>query len=835
MRFITLILSLIICFATHSLIAQIKSTARIEGKILETDGSPIEAATVSVFGTSIGTSTNRYGEYSLEVPAGKEITIIASFVGYGKEKATLKLNAGETKKLNFTLKQTSTSIGQVTIEDEMTRSRPLQRIDPKVITALPSATGGVEAILKTLPGVSSNNELTSQYSVRGGNFDENLVYVNDIEIFRPLLIRAGQQEGLSFVNSDMVSGILFSSGGFDAKYGDKMSSVLDIQYRKPMEFSSTASASLLGGSVHVEGLTKNYRLTYQLGVRHKANQYLLNSLETSGDYRPNFTDVQTFITYDVNEKWELNFLGNISRNTYRFIPKNRETEFGHVNEALRLTVYFDGEEKDKFNTMMGAVSAINKVKPGLTLKYIASAFQSNESEGFDIQGQYWLDELEKDISKDDFGEVKFNRGVGTFLQHARNQLQANVFSMEHKGYFNKENKFFQWGARYQHEIIDDKLSEWTMIDSADYSIPQNPSNMILLQNVVKAKIALQSNRYTAYAQNTWELGDSTRYNINVGFRANYWDLNNQFLVSPRATFSIIPNWERDVLFRFSTGYYYQPPFYRELRNFQGEVNPNLKAQRSIHFVLGSDYNFYAWGRPFKFITELYYKKLDKLVPYEYDNVRIRYYAENNAVGYVIGSDFKVNGEFVKGVESWFSLSIMQAKENLLNDSYTLYYNSDGDVIRPGYTSNNIVTDSATFFPGYIPRPTDQRVTAGIFFQDYIPKFPDFKMHLGLYFGTGYPFGPPTNDRFRDTLRMPFYRRVDIGFSYQVLGEEKAQKQKREYKHFNSLWVSAEVFNLLGVNNTVSYLWIKDIYNNQYAVPNYLTGRLINVKVIAKFK
>jgi len=696
--------------------------------------------------------------------------------------------------------------------------------------------------------VSSNNELSSQYSVRGGNFDENLVYVDDVQIYRPFLVRSGQQEGLSFINSDMVSSILFSAGGFDAKYGDKLSSVLDIKYRVPREFAGTVSASLLGASLHLEGVTEGYRLSYQIGIRRKSTRYLLNSLNTEGDYRPSFTDFQAHLTYDLTPKTELSFIGNYARNNYLFVPQNRETQFGTVNEALKLTIYFDGNELDAYETFQGAFTTTVNPNDDLKLKFIAAGFRSLESETFDIQGQYFLDELEKDIGKAEFGEAKLNRGVGTYLTHARNYLDATVLSFAQKGFFTLERSFLQWGAKVQHEEIRDELSEWNMIDSAGFSIPKTtdsigyvspnlqPTQSLEILDVLKTKIGINSNRVMGFVQNNWNWSseDSVDYTFNAGVRFNYWDFNDQFLVSPRASFSWDPNWKKDVIFRAAVGVYHQPPFYRELRDLNGVINPDLKAQQSIHFVLGSDYLFKAWKRQFKLVTEIYYKDLKNLVPYEIDNVRIRYYANNNAKGYATGLDLKVNGEFVKGVDSWISMSVMQTREDIIDDFYYKYQNQSGETIIIGYTADQVVTDSTRFEPGFIPRPTDQRVTFNMFFQDYLPKNPDFKMHLNMVYGTGIPFGPPSFERYKDTLRIPDYRRVDIGFSAQLIRPDSELKQKNPLRHLKSMWISLEVFNLLGINNTISYLWIKDVTNRQYAVPNFLTFRLINVKLVTKF-
>jgi hypothetical protein len=573
--------------------------------------------------------------------------------------------------------------------------------------------------------------------------------------------------------------------------------------------------SLLGGSLSLEGSTKNHRLTYIMGARQKSNQYLLNTLDTKGDYRPSFTDLQSYITYDLTPEWEIDALLNYARNKYSIIPRTEQTTFGTVSEALRLKVYFDGQEVDDYETYMGALSAIYHRHPNLRLKFISSVYQSYENETFDVQGQYYINALEKDLGSKKLGDSLYNIGVGSYLPHARNKLSALVANTEHKGFYSYGRHYIQWGIKYQHEIIQDKLNEWKYVDSSGYSLPQSQASVINLQDVYHTNVNLSSNRGSGYLQDSWSLSDSNRVTFNYGLRANYWDLNKELVVSPRASMSFKPKWERDFVFRASSGYYYQPPFYRELRDITGMVHTNVKAQKSIHFVLGSDYNFKAWGRPFKLVSEIYYKYLDNLVPYKIDNVRIRYAANNNASGYATGLDLRMNGEFVKGLESWASMSIMKTGEDIKDD----FYIKDGQRIEPGY----------------IPRPTDQRVTFGLFFQDFLPKYPTYKMHLNLVFGSGLPFGPPKSQRFQDTLRFPPYRRVDIGFSKQIIGENAKLQVKRTFiKYAKSVWISAEVFNLLDVNNTVSYLWVADVTGKQYAIPNYLTLRQVNLRLIVKF-
>lgn len=527
--------------------------------------------------------------------------------------------------------------------------------------------------------------------------------------------------------------------------------------------------------------------------------------------------MQALVTHDLSDKLEVNFLGNFSNNSYLFQPVVQNTRFGTATEVRQLTVFFDGQEVDKFVTAMGALSLKYKPSPGSILHWTFSIFQTDETENFDILGQYWLYRVQTDMSQDDFGQPTGEAlGVGSFLNHARNYLNAIVWNAEHRGDLEVGNNTLRWGIKFQHEDIFDRLQEWTMIDSSGYSLPRPPNNQIILQDTLFARISTRSNRLSGFFQNTWQFDQPHgRFAVTAGLRMSYWDLNGQTLLSPRATVLYkplaLPRWA----FRASAGYYHQPPFYRELRNFKGEINRDIKAQESIHFVLGSEYNFIAWDRPFKYTTEVYYKQLNNLIPYELDNVRIRYYAENIATGYATGLDMKVNGEFVPGVESWASLSLMKTAEEIEGAFYT---DANGN----------------QYPAGYIPRPTDQRFNFSLFFQDFLPRNPTYKVQVGFIFGTGLPFGPPTYERQRDTLRMPAYRRVDIGFSKQLIGEDSRFSERSPLRHFNNMWISAEVFNLLEMNNTISYLWIRDVENRLFAVPNYLTSRLINVKLVARF-
>ena len=678
--------------------------------------------------------------------------------------------------------------------------------NPRIISTisakdLPSANNSIEALIKTLPGVASNNELSSQYAVRGGNFDENLVYVNDIEIFRPFLVRSGEQEGLSFINPDLVSTVQFSAGGFDAKYGDKMASVLDIRYKRPSQFAGSASLDLLGASAHLEGASNNQKWKGLMGVRHKSNQYLLNSLPTQGDYRPSFTDIQTYVLYTPNPFWEFDILGNIALNKYEFVPTSRRSRFGTVNSPMGLYIHFEGQEIDRFNSVFGAFSTTYRPHVNMQHRFTISGYQTVEREFFDILGQYWLNEVGGDDEVDS-GELM---GIGTFLNHARNELNAIIYNANYHGRYLTEKTYWLWGAKFQREDILDYLNEWKIVDSAGFTLPNPPgfpeisnpsSRPPLLQNVYQANHHLITNRYQGFLQSNFEV--SPELAVVAGFRVSYWDFNNEFLISPRASLTYAPkNWV-NWAFRFASGIYYQTPFYRELRDLDGHLNADIKSQRSIHVVGGADYYLTLWNRPFKLTSEAYYKALSNLIPYEIDNVRIRYLAENIGKGYATGIDFRLAGEVIKGAESWASLSIMSTKESIAGGAY-------------------------------IPRPTDQRINFNLFFQDYLRTNDNFKAHLNLVFGTGLPYGSPNAlknfEAFqqRKDFRLPPYRRVDLGFSYHV----KALKT-------GTLWLSAEIFNLFDMNNTISYLWISDFSNRQYAVSNYLTSRRLNFKISVSF-
>jgi hypothetical protein len=790
-------------------------TTSVNGVVKGLDGEPLPNIIVYEQGNEKNSfETDTTGEYRLTIPANNTVTLVfysVNFDKYSKQLVTSTKPIYLSPVLNF-----KNQLTEVEVQDLSSRGGSSTYLEPKNFNQLPTLTGNVEDLIKTQIGVSSNNELSSGYSVRGGNFDENLIYVNDIEVYRPFLVRSGQQEGLSFANPAMVQKINFSSGGFEAKYGDKLSSVLDITYKRPLKTGGSASASFLRGNIQLEGISKNRLVAYTIGARYRTLSYILQTFDTKGEYRPNAGDIQS--------------------NRYLVIPASRQTNFGTAKQALRFTVYFDGQELMSYLTGMTGVSAIYKPTAKTQLKFITSAYHAREQELFTVQGQYYIDELEADFGKPTFGQVAFNRGVGTFINNGRNYLSSSVANFEHKGTHQINNKSqFLWGARAQQEIINDRLSEWKTVDSAGYILPYSP-NVITLEDVYKTKLTLQSQRFQGYAQYNLQklLSDSSEIVLTAGARANYWTLNNQLVASPRITFAIRPNWKRDWLFKISSGIYYQPPFYRELRNIDGTVVTNLKAQQSIHFVFTSDYNFKMWNRPFKLIMAGYYKQLNQLIPYEVDNVRIRYFANNNAKGYVVGSDVRINGEFVPGVESWATLGLLRTYEKSPDNIHYLYYNKAGEEIVKGFTFDQVKTDSVKVDPGFIPRPTDQLVTFGLFFQDYLPKRPQFKFNLNLQFGSGLPFGPPTHKRWEQIKRMPPYRRVDAGFAYNILKSNREIKRKNAFNNLKEMWVFLEVFNLLQIQNTVSYIWVTDVTGNRYAIPNYLTNRQINLRLQISF-
>ena len=787
---------------------------------------PIEGVNIKA-STGEGTSTNINGFYELKIPFGVEVTIVFTHVSHKRVEQKFKLKNGQEIEYNPVMLVEVEQIATVIINTNTRQSVDgVTSISPQMIRTIKGAQPGVENILKTLPGVNISNELSTQYSVRGGNFDENLVYVNEIEVYRPFLIRSGNQEGLSFVNTDLVHNVDFSAGGFQAKYGDKLSSVLDITYRNPVDFGIRTDLSLLGGSIAAETVSKDGKFSGIAGVRYRDNSLLLNSLETEGNVEPVFADAQTYLTYRFSSKFHLNFLGNISLNKYNFQPENRQTNFGTLDSPVALLVFYDGQEKDQYQTYFGAFKANYFASDDLTLKLIASAYHTTEQEYFDILAQYRLGEVNTNIGDENLGEVEFSEGIGSQLTHARNDLDAFIVNAEHRGdYKIDDESTVEWSVKYTHEDIRDRLVEYEIIDSAGFSIrpprfsepnpqPYDPFTgpLTAFENI-RALNFIKINRLQAFAQYSkrtdWD-GHEVFYN--AGLRSHTWtvsgdgvtDSKTQTVFSPRAQFAIKPDWEKDMMFRAAAGLYYQPPFYRELRDSSGTVQPNVKAQQSFHIVLGNEYSFQIWERPFKLVTEAYYKGMTDVNPYTLENVRIRYSANNNAKAYAYGLDLRINGEFVPGTESWFSFGYLKTEENIDNR-------------------------------GYIARPTDQRLKFGALFQDYVPNMPDLKMYLNLVYNTGVPGGSPSYaDPYLYQLRLRDYRRADLGISYQLVNPEKTYDAKWK-KSVRELSIGFEIYNMFNNQNSITNTWVRDVYSKaQYAIPNYLTPRVFNVRLSARF-
>lgn len=807
---------------SNILLAQKKAT--VFGTIKDSLNKVIADVNVSVIGQNQQTISNENGKYAVTIEPNKACSIAFSYVGRPSKIVLVEpIPPGEKLNLDVKLDYGITLKTFVYTEERDRDKASMYTIDPKKNSVLPNVSGSFEQLLKTLPGVSSNNELSSQYNVRGGNFDENLVYVNDIEIYRPFLPRSGQQEGLSFIHTELVENVKFSAGGFEARYGDKLSSVLDIKYKEPKKFRASINAGLMGVQTHVEGSAKNNKLTYLLGARYWNNAYVLGTLDEKGNYQNSFSDVQSLVTWHITDNISWSFLGSYAQNRYFFEPENRETVFGTVRTAYQLRIFFDGADLMEYRTLTGASSLVYKPNKNTQLKLIASNFYSNENEFFTVEGAYRLSDIETDMGSDNFARARSLRGIGYFINNARNSIEANVTNIGHRGYHSAGRHNIQWGAFWQREIITDRLHEWNYDDSAGFSRPPvGADGNFELNRFLSTKLGISSHRISGYVQNNSVLNKAYNATITYGIRANHWSLNSEMVFSPRVQFSFEPNRhynrsisenselkpKKDWMIKAAFGWYYQPPFYRELRDFNGILNTSIRAQKSVHYVLGGDMNFKAWQRPFKFITEAYYKQLSNIIPYEIDNVRLRYFANNSATGYAAGIDFRVNGEFVKGAESWASLSILKTEERIAGET--------------DLEGNEIASR-------YIPRLTDQRVTAAIFFQDYLPKNPNYKMTLNLVFGSGLPFGVPDQKRFNDVNRMPSYRRVDIGFSKVLIKEDETDRDNFFKKNIQSAWIALEVFNLLGVNNTIGYIWVEDVEARRYAVPNYLTARRLNVK------
>lgn len=799
-------------------------SARVKGVILDNNNRPIENVNVTAAGYK--TQSNENGFYLVRVPVNEKVAVVFTHISLKKATVYLTLKIDEDYEFNLVMNNQEEQMGEIIVTTNNKKQvQGITTIAPEVIRKIPGANAGIENILKTLPGVNSNNELSTQYAVRGGNYDENLVYVNEIEIYRPFLIRSGQQEGLSFTNTDLVQNVEFSAGGFQAKFGDKLSSVLDITYRKPTKFGATLEASFLGGSLSVDAVSKNKKWTAITGVRYRNNSLLVNSQDTQTNFTPAFVDVQTNVNYQASPKWQWSFLGNISQNKYQYQPLTRETKFGTIDNPMALTVYYEGQEKDKYDTYFGAFKTTFEATDTFTLKFIGSVFHTLEQEHFDIFAQYRLGEVDSNIGSDTYGEVAFSRGIGSQLNHARNDLDALIVNAEIKGFHDWKKNLLEWGVKFTRESIRDRVVEWEVIDSAGFSInppiinlpkndqPYSPYAGPLLpyQNVRAINFNI-INRFSGYGQ--WSRKDkigSSEVWYNAGVRIHNWQVGGgnvngtaQTTFSPRAQFSIKPDWGKDLVFRVSGGVYHQPPFYRELRDADGIVQPNVKAQQSIHFVLSNDYSFKMWERPFKLVSELYYKSLTNVNTYTIDNVRIRYAASNVAKGYAQGLDFRLNGEFVPGTESWISFGYLKTEENSANK-------------------------------GYIARPTDQRLKFGLLFQDYMPNIPSVKIYLNLIYNTGLPGGSPSYaDPYLYQNRLNDYRRVDVGFSKVLLDNRIGKQKENWFGSFKELSIGLEIFNLFNNQNAITNTWVRDVYSkNEYAIPNYMTTRVFNVKLNAR--
>ncbi|MDD3722864.1 MAG: carboxypeptidase-like regulatory domain-containing protein [Lutibacter sp.] len=812
--------TLTLCFLLASILITAQ-TATVKG-VLKTDkNTPLEGVAITFL--NAGTTSDENGEYILKIPANTEITIKFSHISFITLNKIVKLQKNKTLLFSPILEAKTEIINEVNIKDTKKDAQGFIMVNPSDVAKIPGANQGVENILMTLPGVNNNNELSTQYNVRGGNFDENLVYVNGIEVYRPFLVRSGQQEGLSFVNSAMVQNVNFSAGGFQAKYGDKLSSVLDITYRTPTELATAINASFLGGSVTVEGLMLQNKLSALVGVRYRDNSLFINSKDIETTSNPNFTDAQTFLSYSVNPKLKIDFLGNFSINNYNFTPQSRRTKFGTISNPQELIVYYEGQEKDKFKTVFGALKGSYLVNENLNVNVTTSSYHTIEEEYYDILASYNLGEVNSDFGSDNFGEVAFSEGIGSQLSHARNDLDALITNVEINGTFKRDSHQIDFGIKYQNEDTKDRINEWEVIDSLGFSVrpPNFTSNnqpyepftgeLLPFQNI-KAKNHTKIDRlvwFAQYSKNVFWNNHKIWYNI--GIRSHNWNVNgdnmetvNQIIYSLRGQFAIKPDWEKDMLFRISGGMYNQPPFYKELRDQSGTVIPTVDAQKSLQVILGNDYSFKLWERPFKLVSEVYYKHLTDVNTYTVDNVKVRYSADNNATAYATGVDLRLNGEFVPGTESWVSIGFLKTEENKNNQ-------------------------------GYIPRPTDQRFKFGMLFQDYVPNIPNIKMYLNLVFNTGVPGGSPSySNPYQYQNRLNAYKRADIGISY-VFTDAKNQYQSGWLHDFKELSVGFEIFNMFDVQNAITNTWVRDVYSKQfYGIPNYMTSRVFNVKVDVKF-
>ncbi len=820
------ILIITILFSTIGL-AQ-KKQATISGRIIDENERPLPAVSITILGQQKGIFSSDSGTFSIRVPANKALALVFSHSGYKALQQNFILNEGEQETITILLEASSSVMEEVVVKDQRDRTETgLIKINPKSIINIPSPVMGVESMLKVFVG--SNNELTSQYNVRGGSYDENLIYVNDFEIFRPYLVRSGQQEGLSFINPELVRNINFYNGGFAAKYGDKMSSVLDIQYNKPRSFGGSAYVSILEQGFHVEGLSTNNKFSYLLGIRNRSNRNLLSSQETQGSYTPSSSDVQALLNYQISNKWTAELLANFSQTKFTLIP-----EFSQLTSSvfspfftanLGVDIFFEGREKDKYATGMLGTSLTYQLKKNLRLKWLASRFENDEEENIDIAGAYLFGDRDFDKSSATYGVIVNPLGAGINQNFVRNRLNIVNYNFSHKGFYDVKNHAVQWGLGYDRTTIADKINEWEYQDSAGYSLPYSP-NTLQLNKVIKSSANLNINKFSGYVQDNivWRKNAAT-YTLTGGVRFNYNDLSSELLISPRIGTSWKPAWKRDVIFRAAAGLYHQPPFYREMRRYNGTVNTNVKAQRSTQFVVGTDYNFFGLGRPLRLTAEAYYKHITNLVPYDIDNVRVRYFGDNGGKAYATGLELRLFGELVKDAESWVSIGFMRTREDLKNDLYKVY--KLDTLFQP--------TDSTTVEGGWLRRPTDRLITFGMFFQDYLSTNKNFKVYLNTLYGTNLPYNIPGSVKYRNALRIDPYIRIDIGFSAQLLSTDKSTRRSHSpFRNFQNIWASFEVFNLIDRPNTIAYQLIKDFQNNIFTLPNRLTPRLVNVKLVARW-
>ncbi|HEX6194013.1 MAG TPA: TonB-dependent receptor [Chitinophagaceae bacterium] len=806
-----------------------KKIAHVSGKVVDDNENPLPNVSVTILGRQGGITTNDSGYFRLQVPAERAFAIVFSYSGRRTEQKNFLLNENEEETITLRMERGETVLGEVVVTDQRDRREAgLIRPNPKTVINLPSAISGVESLIKVFVG--SNNELTSQYSVRGGSYDENLIYVNDFEVFRPYLVRNGQQEGLSFINPEMVRNINFYNGGYQARYGDKMSSVLDIQYKRPKRFGGSAYVGILEQGLQLEGISNNNKFTYLVGARNRTNKNLLSRQETSGNYVPSSSDLQGLFTYQFSPKWQAELLGNISKTKFTLVPEFSQLTSSvfspYFSVNLGVDIYFDGQERDEYRTNMVGFALINQVNRRLRMKWMAGRFENDEQENIDISGAYLFGERDFDKSQPTYGLIINPLGAGVYQDFARNKLNITNWNIAHKGNLDKGKHAIQWGIGYDKTEINDKLNEWEYQDSAGYSLPFQP-DFLQMNSVIKTTAVLSVDKYSGYLQDNILLGDSSRSaTLTVGVRFNYNSLNNEFLVSPRVGASWKPSWKKDIVFRVAAGAYHQPPFYRELRRYDGSVNTDLLAQKSWQGVAGFDYNFIGIAnRPMRWTTELYYKSMTDVVPYDIDNVRIRYFGENSAKAYATGIEMRLFGELVKDAESWVSLGFMRTEEDIEGDTYQEYTLND----------QNEPIDSITVEQGWLRRPTDRRITFGMFFQDYLATNKNFKVYLNMLYGSNLPYNIPGSTKYRNALTIDPYIRIDVGFSALLLDADRSKRRSHSpFRNFESIWANLEVFNLIDRANTISYLLVKDFSNTIYTMPNRLTPRLVNFKIIARW-